>query len=111
MSITAKVLIPAKQAENAQTTQYTAVNCKASIVSFTATNTGAANAWISVHIVASGGSASASNQIIDERNLARLETYTCPELIGQILESGMFLSTNTSAASTITIRASGYEIT
>ena len=29
MTVTIKVLIPAKQAENTQTTQYTATNCKA----------------------------------------------------------------------------------
>jgi hypothetical protein len=35
MAVTIKVLIPAKQAENAQTTQYTAVNAKAIIDKFT----------------------------------------------------------------------------
>ena len=42
MTVTIKVLIPAKQAENSQTTQYTAVNCKAIIDKFTITNTSAA---------------------------------------------------------------------
>ena len=43
MTVSIKVLIPAKQAENAQTTQYTATNCKAIIDKFTATNTTATN--------------------------------------------------------------------
>ena len=38
MTVTVKVLIPAKTAENSQTTQYTAVNCKTIIDKFTATN-------------------------------------------------------------------------
>ena len=37
MTVTIKVLIPPKQAENVQTTQYTAVNAKAIIDKFTAT--------------------------------------------------------------------------
>jgi hypothetical protein len=37
MTVTVKVLIPSKQAENAQTTQYTATNCKTIIDKFTAT--------------------------------------------------------------------------
>ena len=47
MTVSIKVLIPPKQAENAQTTQYTAVNCKAIIDKFTATNTTAGNVTIS----------------------------------------------------------------
>lgn len=110
MSVSAKTLIPSKQMEAAQTTQYTATNCKAIIDKFTATNTSAANAVISVNLVASGGSAGTTNLVVDSRAIAPDETYTFPELVGQVLESGAFISTAGTATS-LTIRASGREIT
>lgn len=111
MTVTVKALIPAKQAENTQTTQYTATNCKAIIDKFTATNTTAANVTISVNLVTSGGSAAATNLIVDTRAIAPDETYTFPELVGQVLDSGGFISTIAGTASALTIRASGREIT
>jgi hypothetical protein len=111
MTVTIKVLIPAKQAENSQTTQYTAVNCKTIIDKFTATNTSAGNVTISVNLVISGGSAGASNLIVDTRAIAPDETYTFPGLVGQALEPGGFISTIASAATSLTIRANGREIT
>ena len=76
MTVTVKVLIPAKQAENTQTTQYTG----------------------------------ASNLIIDARTIVPDETYTCPELVGQALDVGGFISTLAGTATSLTIRASGREI-
>ena len=111
MAVTVKVLIPAKQAENAQTTQYTAVNAKAIIDKFTVTNTSAGNVTFSCNLVTFGGSAGASNLIIDATSIAADATYTCPELVGQVLESGGFITTIASAATSLTIRASGREIT
>lgn len=111
MTVTIKVLIPPKQAESVQTTQYTATNCKAIIDKFTATNTSAGNVTISVNLVTSGGSVGASNLIVDTRAIAPDETYTFPELVGQALESGSFISTIASAATSLTIRANGREIT
>jgi len=111
MTVSIKVLIPAKQAENAQTTQYTATNCKALIDKFTATNTTAGNVAISVNLVTSGGSAGVTNLIVDTRSLAPDETYTFPELVGQALEPSGFISTLAGAATSLTIRANGREIT
>ena len=111
MAVTVKQIIPPKAAENAQTTQYTATNCKAIIDKFTATNTTAGNVTISVNLVTAAGSAAASNLIVDTRSLAADETYTFPELVGQALDSGGFISTIASAATSLTIRANGREIT
>jgi hypothetical protein len=111
MAVTIKVLIPAKEAENAQTTQYTAMNCKALIDKFTVTNTSAGNVTISVNLVTAAGSAATSNLIVDARSIAPDETYTFPELVGQALEPSGFISTIASAATSLTIRASGREIT
>ena len=111
MGVLVKTLIASKQAENAQTTQYTATNAKAIIDKFTATNTSAANVTLSVNLVTSGGSPGAANLVVDARSIAPDETYTFPELVGQVLESGGFISTIASAATSLTIRASGREIT
>ena len=111
MTVIIKVLIPAKQAENSQTTQYTATNVKAIIDKFTVTNTSGNNVTFSCNLVTLSGSASASNLIIDARTIVPDETYTCPELVGQALEPGGFISTIAGSATSLTIRASGREIT
>jgi len=111
MTITLKNIIPRKQAENAQTTQYTAVNCKAVIDKFTATNTTGAPVTISVNLVPNGGAAATSNLIVQAKSIAAGECYAFPELVGQSLESGGFISTIASAATSLTISATGREIT
>lgn len=110
MTVTVKNIIPRKQAENVQTTQYTATNVKTIIDKFTATNTSANNVTFSCNLVASGDAAGAGNLVLDTKTIAPSETYTCPELVGQTLENGGFISTLASAATSITISASGREI-
>ena len=110
MTVTVKVLIPAQTANNSQSTVYTATGVTAIIDKFTATNTSAGNVTISVNLIASGGSAGNSNLIVDARAVAPNETYTFPELVGQVLEAGSFISTIASAATSLTITASGREI-
>jgi hypothetical protein len=66
---------------------------------------------ISVHLVVGSGTAGTDNLIVDTRSVAPDETYTFPELVGQVLENGGFISTVASAATALTIRASGREIT
>lgn len=111
MTVTVKNIIPRKQAENAQTAQYTATNCKTIIDKFTVTNTSAANATFSVNLIASGGAAGNSNLVMKTRAIAPNETYTCPELVGQTLEDGGIISTLAGTAAALTISASGREIT
>ena len=111
MTITVKNIIPRKFAENSQTTQYTATNCKTVIDKFTATNTSASPVVLSANLVASGGSASASNLLLNSKSIAAGETYNAYELVGQVLESGGFISTIAGTASALTISASGREIT
>ena len=111
MTVTVKVLVPPKQMEATQTTQYTATNAKAIIDKATVTNTDTVNRTFSVNLVTSGGSAGNANLVIDERTVVPGETYLCQELVGQALESGGFISTIASAATALTIRVSGREIT
>lgn len=111
MTVTVKNIIPRKQAENVQTSQYTALNCKTVIDKFTVTNTSAANVLFSVNLVPEAGAAGNDNLVIKNRAIAPNETYTCPELVGQTLEINGFISTLAGAATSLTISASGREIT
>jgi len=111
MAVTEKPIILAKYAENAQTTQYTATNCRTSIHKFTATNVSAGNETLSINLVPSGGTAGPSNLVMKTRTIAPNETYTCPEVVGHSLEPSGFISTIASAASAIVIRSSAREIT
>lgn len=111
MSVTVKVLIAAKNAENAQTTQYTANGVTTIIDKFTATNYDTAARTLSVNLVTSGDTAGNQNLIVKTKTLQAGETYTFPEIVGQVLASGGFISTIASAATTINIRASGREVT
>lgn len=111
MTVIVKVLVPPKQMEATQTTQYTATNAKAIIDKATVTNTDTVNRTFSVNLVTSGGSAGNSNLVIDDRTVVPGETYLCQELVGQALESGSFISTIASAATALTIRISGREVT
>ena len=111
MTVTTKVLIPAKTAENSQTTQYTATGVTAIIDKFTATNYSARAATISVNIVTAAGSAGNDNLIVKTKSLQAGETYTFPEIVGQVLAPNGFISTIAGTASAINIRASGREVT
>jgi hypothetical protein len=110
MAVLTKVLIPAKTAEVTQTTQYTATNVTTIIDKFTATNYDTVARTISVNLVALSGSAGNDNLIVKTKTLQPSETYTFPELVGQVLANGNFISTIASTGAAINIRASGREI-
>lgn len=111
MAVTIKELVPAKYAEDSQTTQYTATNASAIIDKATVTNITGSNAVLSVNLVSSGDAVGDDNLIVDARQIAPGETYTLPELVGQALESGSVISTLAGTASALTIRVTGREIT
>ena len=110
MTVTVKVLIPAKTAEASQTTQYTASNVTTIIDKFTATNYSASSATLSVNLVTSGDTSGNQNLITKTKTLAAAEVYTFPEIVGQVLIAGGFISTIAGTASAINIRASGREV-
>ena len=111
MTVTVKVLVPAKTVENAQTTQYTANGVTTIIDKFTATNYGAAAATISINVVTATDTAGNQNLIVKQKTLQPSETYTFPEIVGVALEPGGFISTLAGTASSINIRSNGREIT
>ena len=111
MTVTVTVLIPAKIAEAAQTTQYTSTGVTTLIDKFTATNYSAVPATISVNLVTTAGSAGNLNLITKTKTLQAAEVYTFPEIVGQALAAGDFISTIAGTATSINIRASGRQVT
>ena len=110
MTVIVKNLVPSKDVANSQTTQYTANGVTTIIDKFTATNYDTAARTISVNLVAASGSAGNDNLIVKTKTLQPSETYTFPELVGQVLANGNFISTIASTGTSINIRASGREI-
>jgi hypothetical protein len=111
MTVTVKNLVPSKDVANSQTTQYTANGVTTIIDKFTATNYSASAATISVNLVTVAGSAGNSNLITKTKTLQPSEVYTFPELVGQVLNSGDFISTIAGTATAINMRVSGREVT
>ena len=111
MTVIVKTLVAPVQLSSAQTTQYTTPAATRCIIDkATATNTDTVARTFSVNLVQSGGSAGAANLVLDNKSLQPDETYLCPELVGQVLDPGAFVSTIASAASAITFRVSGREV-
>ena len=112
MTVTARNLVPAKFVEGTQTTQYTVPsNITVTIIDkFTATNISASTVTISVNLVTKTYTPDNSNLIVKSKSLAASETYIFPELVGQILPTGAYVSAIASAASAVNIRVSGREV-
>jgi len=110
MAVTVKNLVPAIIAAASQTTQYTATNVTTIIDKFTATNYSATAATISVNLVTNGDTAGNQNLITKTKTLQAAEVYTFPELVGQVLNAGGFISTIAGTAASINIRVSGREV-
>ena len=107
MAVSISNIIPAKTAEASQTTQYTSNGVQTIIDKFTATNYSATAATISVNLISAAGSAGNDNLIVKAKTLQPSETYTFPELVGQVIPNNGFISTIAGTASAINIRASG----
>lgn len=110
MTVTAKCLLESKDAENAQTTQYTSTGLRTIIDKFTGYNHTAGAVTLAVNIVPSAGAAATAN-IVVLKSLAAGETYNFPEIVGQVLNAGDFVSTIAGAAASVSIRMSGREVT
>jgi len=110
-SINWKVLVPSKIVENAQTPQYTATNVTTEIGAVDVTNYSGGAVTISINLVTSGDTPGNQNLTIKNKSIAAGATYTFPELWGQYLMPGDFISTIASAATSLNIRISGRELT
>lgn len=112
MAVTPKVIIDPIQAANAESNVYVSPTAgKGTIIDkFTGTNTTGGPVTLTVKLVKVATVASASNTIVNVKSLATNECYTFPEVVGHVLNPGDFISILASAATSITVRASGREL-
>lgn len=110
MAVTPKGLVASQQLTNASASYYLATNVKAIIDKMTICNTTAGAVTATVDLIDSGGSAGVTERIISARSIAAGETYTCPEAVGHVLNSGDSIAALASAGSALTFRVSGREV-
>jgi len=112
MTVTVQVLVPPLQLATGATTQYTVPSGTRTIIDkASVTNTDSVNRSFSVNLVTAVDSPGNQNLIIDDRVVVPGETYLCPELIGQAMTPGSYISTTASAATALTLRITGREVT
>ena len=111
MTVIAKPLATSDYAPAVQTTVYTAGTSTRTIIDkCTAYNGSVSAVPITVNIVPSAGTAGADN-VIAVKAVSAGETYTFPEVVGHVLETGEFVSIVAGSASALVFRMSGREIT
>jgi hypothetical protein len=110
-TVTPKLFVTGSQLTTSAAVYYTASNVKAIVVKATAYNADVSAQTITVHIVASGGSASASNRIIEAKTIQPSGTVTLSELEGHVIPKGSGIYMLASAATSIAPTISGYEFT
>lgn len=111
MARTPKRIIAGAQLTTSTAIYYTAPtnqSCVIRRVSFT--NTTGTAATVDLYLVASGGTAGASNQIVVDKVISPGETWSCPDVEGQVLAPGGTIQAQSDTNSAITIIGSGTEV-
>lgn len=112
MARTAKRIIAGSQLTTSAATYYTTpalTTC--AIRKLTFCNTTGGPVTVTAYLIPSGGTAGATNTIASAKSLAAGETWSCSDAEGQVLEAAGFIQALASAGTSITIIASGIEIT
>jgi hypothetical protein len=109
MAVIAKALVEGTIIPNADTTVYTSREVTI-IDKVTSINYDTVPRTQAVSIVAAGGSVG-NAYYIARKTFAPSETYTWPEVVGQILNSGDYVSVISSNNTGLNFRMSGREIT
>lgn len=108
MATTAAQLIAPQQVAGTATIYYTSGSgVKTRIDKLSVTNPTAGAVSITIHIVPSGGSVGDSTTITKTRGVNTLETWNCPDLVGHVLNPGDTIRALASAATSLTLMASG----
>jgi hypothetical protein len=115
MTITAVKIVPTQFLTNTSAAYGTppAIGVVQQITRAVFVNTDTAAHAITVNVVASGGSATASNEVVAPtgRILQPGETWVSPELAGLNLVGGDQIYAHTDASSAVTMTVSGLQIT
>ena len=110
MSVSPRALVTSAQLPSGETTQYTSDTGTYTILDkVTAYNGSGSAVTVTVKLVPSGGTAGASH-VMASQSIAAGTSYTFPEVIGQVLEPGGFLSTTASTGSAVVFRVSGRKV-
>lgn len=110
MGITLKGVDPV-QLGATDTTVYTCpANTTARVISCNVCNDTTTVPTFDINKVPSGGAVGADNLLINGRALGSEESYGCPEVVGQVLEAGDFISGVASGATQVTIALNVVEI-
>ena len=111
MAITNKALVEGAQLATSATAEYTAPGNTTTILKkVTVTNTTSSAQTVTIYLVASGGSAGASNCITSAQTVAANAVYEAYECENHVLMTGDSIQALASAASSLTLRVSGIEI-
>lgn len=110
MTVTSKPLKTAAYMAAADTALYTAGPGTRTILDkVTGHNTDATAIVVAFNLVPKGGAVGASNKVVSKA-IAAGETYTFPEVVGHVLESGGVLSGIAGTADKVVVRVSGREV-
>lgn len=111
MTVTAKNLVEGRSIPDVDTNVYTApANTTTIIDKITTANYDTASRVVTIGVVAAGNTAG-NVYYIAKRTLAAKETYIWPEVVGQILNTGDYITAISSQVDTVNLRISGREIT
>lgn len=111
MTVKSRPLCAAQYMAAADTPLYTAgAGVTAIIDKVTAYNSDTGALLVAFNIVPNAGSVGASNKVVS-KSLAPGETYTFPEVVGHVIESGGVLSGIAASATKVVVRISGREAT
>ena len=106
-----KALIEGTQLTNINSTYYTATNVRTRIDKCTLCNTTGGAITVTLDIVVAAGTAGVTQRVMSARSIGAGETYPCfSELVGHWLNPGDSIQGLASAATSITLRASGVEV-
>jgi len=99
------------QVPAANTSLYTCpANTIARVLKCTACNDIATAQTLSIHKIESGGAVGDDKLLLNSRTIGNKETYLCPEVVGQVLEAGDFISAIAGGAGQITVSLDVVEI-
>jgi hypothetical protein len=113
MAVTPKVVVDPYQVAAAEASIYISPSAgKGTIIDkCSATNTTGVAATITIRLVKTATVFGVSNTVLFAKSIAANETYTCPEVVGHVLNPGDFISVVAGTAAAITLRISGRELT
>lgn len=85
-------------------------NEKVQVKKLTFANTDATARLLTIHQVASGGSASAANMVVPTVTIPAGGTYECFEIEGHILQAGDFITAFSDVANKVAVQGTGVSL-